>query len=84
MFADKVGQVRVRANFAGAVELLVHAGDQVERGQGLVVVEGDRELERLAARARARVVEVCVEDGAEVEAAALLLILQELAPAQGE
>lgn len=78
MFADKVGQVRVRSNFAGAVELLVRVGEQVERGQGLVVVEGDRELERLSARQRSRVVEVCVADGAEVEAAALLLVLLEL------
>jgi biotin carboxyl carrier protein len=84
MLADREGQVRVRANFPGGVELLVRPGDTVYRGQGLVIVEGDREVERLSARKRAVVVEVKVKEGEEVAEGALLLVLRELPDEEGE
>lgn len=77
MLPDRKRQVRVRANAAGDVELRVKPGDRVERGTALVVVEGDDQIETLSARADAVVLSVHVEDGAEVEAATLLVVLQE-------
>lgn len=77
MLPDRKRQVRVRANFAGDVELRVQPGDRVQRGTALVVVEGDDQIETLSARADAVVVSVHVEDEAEVAAAALLVVLQE-------
>jgi len=78
MLPDRRRQVRVRANFEGEVEVRVAVGDHVERGQPLVVVEGDIEIETLSARGPAVVQEVCVADGEEVAAAALLVVLQEV------
>lgn len=77
MLPDRRNQVRVRANFAGEVELLVGVGDEVERGTPLVVVEGEVEIETLSARGPATVTSIEVEDGAEVDAATLLVVLQE-------
>ena len=78
MLPDRRNQVRVRANFAGEVEVLVAVGDEVERGSPLVVVEGEMEIETLSARSAAVVQEVLVKDGADVEAAQLLVVLQDL------
>jgi len=78
MLPDRRRQVRVRANFPGEVELRVAVGDHVERGKALVVVEGDSEIETLSARGPAVVQEICVADGEEVLAAALLVVLQEV------
>lgn len=77
MLPDRNNQVRVRANFAGEVEVLVHVGDSVHAGQGLVVVEGDKELERLSTRNAGRVVEVHVRSGQEVAQGALLVVIEE-------
>jgi len=41
-------------------------------------VEGDSEIETLSARGPAVVQEICVADGEEVLAAALLVVLQEV------
>ena len=68
---------------SGGVELLVRPGDTVYRGQGLVIIEGDREVERLSARKRAVVVEVKVKEGEEVAEGALLLVLRELPDEEG-
>ncbi len=78
MLPDRRRQVRVRSNFEGEVELLVSVGDRVERGTALVVVEGDSEIETLSARGPAVVTEINVEDGVEVPAAQLLVVLQEV------
>lgn len=77
MLPDRKKQVRVRANFAGDVELKVQPGDRVERGTALVVVEGEDQIETLSSRGDATVISVEVADGAEVPAAALLVVLQE-------
>ncbi len=77
MLADRENRVRVRANFAGEVEVLVRVGEAVHAGQGLVVVEGERELERLSTRNAGVVLEVHARSGQEVAAGALLVVLQE-------
>ncbi len=79
MIADRAGLVRVRAGFAGAVELRVRVGEPVWPGRGLVAVEGDREIETFSARNAGVVVEVCVADGAEVVAGTVLLLVDEKA-----
>lgn len=66
MLPDRNNLVRVRANFAGTVELKVRVGQAVERATPLVVVEGDTEIETLSAREPGTVVEVLVADGADV------------------
>lgn len=81
MLADRRYQVRVRARFAGGVELYVKEGQRVAARQALVLVEGDVEMERLDARNPATIVSIEVADGAEVEEGALLMILQEDPPA---
>lgn len=77
MIPDRNRQVRVRASFAGDVELKVRRGQRVYASQTLVVVEGDRQLEELSARNPGVVLELLVPDGATVPEGALLLILQE-------
>jgi pyruvate carboxylase len=77
MLPDRKRQVRVHANFAGAVEVKVRPGQTVYRGMALVVVEGDKQIEILSALASGTVISVEVEDGAEVAAAALLVVLQQ-------
>lgn len=78
MLPNRNHQVRVRANFAGEVELLVAVGERVYPGQALVVVEGEREIERLSTRSPGSVAEVHVRDGEEVAQGALLLVVQEM------
>lgn len=80
MLPNRQNQVRVRANFDGAVELLVRAGDRIFAGQALVVVEGDHEIERLSSRNAGTVVEVPARSGEEVKQGAILLVIQEDAP----
>lgn len=71
------GQVRVRASFDGDVELKVALGQRVYTGCGLVVVEGDREIETLSARNAGSVREILVLDGATVKKGDLLVVLDE-------
>lgn len=78
MLPNRNSQVRVRANFAGEVEILVSVGERVHAGQALAVIEGDREIERLSTRNYGSVTEVLVRDGDEVEQGALLLVVQEI------
>lgn len=80
MFTDAKGQIRVRASFAGEVEICVRAGERIHAGHRLAVIEGERQMETVRARAPALVTKLCVADGAEVEDAALLMVLQELQP----
>ena len=78
MLPNRNNEVRVRASFDGEVELLVRAGERVYAGQALAVVEGDREVERLASRTPGSVTEVLVRTGQEVRQGALLLVIQEI------
>lgn len=80
MLPNRIGQVNVRANFDAAVELKVRKGERVGIGQALVTLEGDKEIEQLAARSPAVVVEVHVKEGDEVPKGTLLLVLQEDPP----
>jgi biotin carboxyl carrier protein len=66
----------VRARFAGEVEVLVTVGQAVPAGIGLVVVEGDKEIERLAARSPTVVTAVHVKTGEAVVEGQLLLTLR--------
>ncbi len=77
MLPNRQLEVRVRANFDGEVEVLVKLGARVLPGQGLVVVEADRELEKLSARNPGRVIEVHARTGQDVQKGALLLVIQE-------
>jgi biotin carboxyl carrier protein len=81
MLPDRQGHVHVRASFAGTVELKVRAGERVEAGQSLCVVEGDKEIETLSARNAGVVREVAIRDGSDVEKGALILTLAENRPA---
>jgi acetyl/propionyl-CoA carboxylase alpha subunit len=80
MLPNRQNQVRVRANFDGEVELLVGLGERIAAGQALVIIEGEGQLERLAARNGATVAEVLVRSGTEVKQGTLLLTLQEDLP----
>lgn len=81
MIADKQGQVRVRASFAGDIdEVCVRVGETVEAGQRLVVVEGDNTLETMRAKNKSEVLEVHVAADQEVAEHALLIVLRELPP----
>lgn len=82
MIPDRNRQVRVRASFAGDVELKVRRYQRVHAGQTLVVVEGDTQLEELSARNPAMVLELLVVDGASVPEGAVILVLQEDLAAQ--
>ena len=77
MIPDRNRQVRVRAAFAGDVELKVRQGQRVRSGQTLAVVEGDTQLEELSARNPGMVLELLVADGATVPEGGLILVLQE-------
>lgn len=81
MIADRGGLVKVRAAFAGAVELRVRVGEPVWPGRPLVAIEGEREIETFSARNAGTVAEILVREGAEVEAGTLLLTVLE-APAE--
>jgi multidrug resistance efflux pump len=78
MLPNRNNEVRVRASFDGEVELLVRPGERVYPGQALAVVEGEREVERLASRSPGSVTEVHVRTGQEVRQGALLLVIQEI------
>ena len=77
MIADRQGQVRVRAGFAGTIEFRVAVGDPVYPGRALVIVESDTEVETFSARNPGVVRELSAADGADVEKGALLLIVDE-------
>ena len=78
MLPDGDGRVRVRANISGEVEIKAALEQLFYSGQCLAVVEGDREIESLSVRKLSKVVEICVDDGSEVEAGTTLLVVQEL------
>ena len=75
------GQVRVRANFDGEVEVLVRAGQRIDVGQVICIIEGEHEIERLCARNPSIVVEVLERTGTDVAKGALLAVLKEDGPA---
>ncbi len=78
MLPDGDGRVRVRANISGEVEIKANLSQLFYSGQCLAVVEGDQEIESLSVRKPSEVIEICVEDGSEVEAGTTLLVVREL------
>ena len=60
------------------VRTYVKVGDRVASGQLLAIVEGEKQLESLSVRAPSVVVEIGVEDGAEVPAGTTLIKVIEL------
>jgi biotin carboxyl carrier protein len=71
------GPQRVSTPMPGKiVKLLVKPGDTVEPRQGLVVVEAMKMENELRARAAGTVTEVCVKEGASVEAGAILVVIE--------
>ena len=76
MIPDKQNRVRIAANFDGEVELLVKVGDIVHAGQGLVEVDNEDTVERLCAKQRARVVELLVDQDAEVSRYEGLVVIE--------
>ena len=74
---DQGGTQRVVAPMPGkVVALLVNPGDEVKRGQGLVVVEAMKMENEIASPGDGQVTEVCVANGAAVESGATLLVVQ--------
>jgi biotin carboxyl carrier protein len=78
MLAGRDGLISIRCTLGGWVELRTKVGDRVAGGQLLAIVEGAKELESLSVRAPSEVVEICVEDGAEVPAGTTLIKVVEL------
>jgi biotin carboxyl carrier protein len=78
MLPDREGQVRVRANVAGEVEIRASVGQVIVFGQILAIVEGDQEIESLSVRKTSKVLEILIEDGSEVPAGTTLMVVQEI------
>lgn len=77
MLPGRDGLVKVRASFSGEAEVLVRVGQKVAGGQTLAVVEGDKEIERLAVKTGGTVVEVAIQSGTDVEKGTLLVTIRE-------
>ena len=78
MLPGRDGQVRVRANVAGEVEIRATVGQIIAVGQILAVVEGDKEIESLSVRKTSEVLEVLIADGSEVPAGTALMVVREI------
>ena len=78
MLPDREGQVRVRANVAGEVEIRAEVGQVIVFGQILAIVEGEQEIESLSVRKTSEVLEILVEDGSEVPAGTTLMVVKEV------
>lgn len=71
------GEQRVVAPMPGrVVRVLVTAGDEVDVGQGLVVVEAMKMENELTAPKAGRVTDIQVAEGASVEAGRVLVVLE--------
>ena len=78
MLPNRDGQVRIRANVAGEVEIRASVGALIVSGQILAIVEGDQEIESLSVRKTSKVLEILIEDGSEVPAGTTLMVVQEI------
>jgi len=75
--AAATGEQRVIAPMPGrVVRVLVRAGDQVEAGQGLIVVEAMKMENELTSPKAGRVREIAVAEGGSVEAGRLLVVVE--------
>lgn len=74
---DRGGGQHVTAPMSGkVVRLLVAPGDEVEAGQGVVVVEAMKMENELTAPRAGRIAEVAVAEGASVEAGKVLIVIE--------
>ena len=74
---DRGGGHHVTAPMSGkVVRLLVAPGDEVEAGQGVVVVEAMKMENELTAPRAGRIAEVAVAEGASVEAGKVLIVIE--------
>ena len=78
MLAGSDGQIRVRANIDGEVEIRASVGDVVVSGNIIAVVEGDREIESLSVRKTSKVREILIASGTEVTTGTALMVVQEV------
>ena len=78
MLAGSDGQIRVRANIDGEVEIRASVGDVVVSGNIIAVVEGDREIESLSVRKTSKVMEILIATGTEVPTGTALMVVQEV------
>ncbi len=75
--ASKSGQAAIAAQMPGkVVRLLASAGDQVEAGQGVVVVEAMKMQNEMKSPKTGRVVEVRTKPGAAVAAGEVLMVVE--------
>lgn len=75
--ASKSGQARIAASMPGkVVRLLVSAGDEVEAGQGVVVVEAMKMQNEMKSPKTGRVIEVRTKPGAAVAAGEVLMVVE--------
>jgi biotin carboxyl carrier protein len=72
-----VGPENIASMMPGKVaRLLVKAGDEVEAGQGLIVVEAMKMENEIAATKAGRIVSVSVVEGETVEGGAVLMVIE--------
>lgn len=75
--ADAHGRVEIAAQMPGkVVQLLVSAGDPVEAGQGLLVVEAMKMQNEMKSPQTGRVVEVRTKPGSAVAAGEVLMVVE--------
>jgi len=75
--ASKSGQAAIAAQMPGKIiRVLASAGDQVEAGQGVVVVEAMKMQNEMKSPKTGRVVEVRIKPGAAVAAGEVLMVVE--------
>lgn len=78
MIPDKNGRLKIRANIAGYVEIRAKVDQIIAPRQILAVIEGEEQLESLSVFRTAVVEKILVEDGAEVPASTIVMIVREV------
>jgi len=74
---EEKGRHEIRALMPGkVVELLVQVGDQVERGQGLLIVEAMKMENEIKSPAQGEVKEIRVQPGRAVESGQVLAVVE--------
>lgn len=75
--ANAAGPVEIRAQMPGkVVKLLVNAGDRVEAGQGLVVIEAMKMQNEVISRKHGTVTKAYAREGATVAAGEILMVVE--------
>ena len=75
--AGATGPLQVKAQMPGKVmKLLVSAGEKVETGQGLVVVEAMKMQNEMKSRKTGTITRIAVREGATVAAGEILMVVE--------